>query len=222
MSERWYRDLERDTITRLDANVLSRLTDILGLDADERAVLYFHAFGGTPYASRSHAGRAADLPALQQLVDRQLPRPAYVTDTRWDIVASNSAMAEWFPWVLEESANLIRWGLITREAREQLVDWPQHAYIYLAMIRYSLAERPDEPGLAALLQEVLKDPVCQHMWAERTCIVGNRDGHHFRLRLPHIAPTDIDVEAQVLLPAGHPGLRFVVIEDVSLPRGVDN
>jgi PAS domain-containing protein len=218
MSERWYRDLERDTITRLDAGVLSRLTDILGLDADERAALYFHAFGGTPYASRSHT----DLPALQQLADRQLPRPAYVTDTRWDIIACNSAMAEWFPWVRDESANLIRWGLTTQEAREQLVDWPQHAYTFLAMIRYSRAEHPDEPGLAALSQEVLQDPVCRRMWAERTCIVGNRDGHRFRLRLPHIAPVDIDVKAQVLLPAQQPGLRFVILEDVSPSRPDDN
>ncbi|MGW9434602.1 helix-turn-helix transcriptional regulator [Streptomyces sp. NPDC055607] len=211
MSVRWYRDLERGTTPRLDPRVLSRLADVLGLDVDERAALHFHAFGGTPYAPRPHAGDPAGLPALQQQVDRQLPRPAYVTDTRWDIVAYNSAMAEWFPWVLARDANLIRWGLTTQEAREQLVDWPRHAYIYLAMIRFAMAERPDEPGLSALLREVLQDPTCRRLWEERTCIVGNRDGHRFRLSLPHVSPGTIDVVTQVLLPAGQPGLRFVVL-----------
>ncbi len=222
MSERWYRDLERGTIPRLDPRVLSRLADILGLDADERAALHFHAFGGTPYATRPHAEHPDDLPALQQLVDRQMPRPAYVTDTRWDIVAYNRAMAEWFPWVLAQDANLIRWGLTTQEAREQLVDWTRHAYIYLAMIRFAMAERPDEPGLSELLHEILQDPTCRRLWGERTCIVGNRDGHRFRLHLPHIAPVVIDVVTQVLLPAGHPGLRFVVLGDApSSPAGDD-
>ncbi|MFZ3599010.1 helix-turn-helix transcriptional regulator [Streptomyces sp. BH104] len=220
MSERWYRDLERGTIPRLDAGVLSRLADTLSLDADERAALHFHAFGGTPYANRSHA--PADLTALQQLVDQQMPRPTYVTDARWDVVGYNGAMAEWFPWVLDRPANLIRWGLTTQEAREQLVDWQQHAYMYLAMLRYSMAERPDEPGLAELLHEVLQDPVCGRMWTERTCIVGNRDGHRFRLRLPHIAPAEFEVEAQVLLPARHPGLRFVALADVAPARADDN
>ncbi|MFD7297866.1 helix-turn-helix transcriptional regulator [Streptomyces sp. NPDC059897] len=222
MSERWYRDLERGTIPRLDAGVLSRLADTLGLDADERAALHFHAFGGTPYVNRTLPGRPADLTALQQLVDQQMPRPTYVTDARWDIVGHNSAMAEWFPWVLNRPANLIRWGLTTQEAREQLVDWPQHAYMYLAMLRYSMAERPDEPGLAELLHEVLQDPVCGRMWAERTCIVGNRDGHRFRLRLPHIAAAEFHVEAQVLLPARHPGLRFVALADVATPNPADD
>ncbi|MFG3310203.1 helix-turn-helix transcriptional regulator [Streptomyces wuyuanensis] len=220
MSERWYRELERGSIPRLDPRVLSRLADVLRLDADERAALYFHAFGGTPYATPSHAGRPADLPALRQLVDRQMPRPAYVTDTRWDIVTYNSAMAEWFPWVLAQDANLIRWALTSPEAREQLVDWSRHAYIYLAMVRFAVAERPDDSGVSALLHEILQDPACRRLWAERTCIVGNRDGHRFRLRLPHVAPAVIEVVTQVLLPAGHPGLRFVVLGDEpSSPTG---
>ncbi|MFG2760733.1 helix-turn-helix transcriptional regulator [Streptomyces wuyuanensis] len=220
MSERWYRELERGSIPRLDPRVLSRLADVLRLDADERAALYFHAFGGTPYATPSHAGHPADLPALRQLVDRQMPRPAYVTDTRWDIVTYNSAMAEWFPWVLAQDANLIRWALTSPEAREQLVDWSRHAYIYLAMVRFAVAERPDDSGVSALLHEILQDPACRRLWAERTCIVGNRDGHRFRLRLPHVAPAVVEVVTQVLLPAGYPGLRFVVLGDEpSSPTG---
>ncbi|MFD0531144.1 hypothetical protein ACFQ1I_38435 [Kitasatospora arboriphila] len=120
-------------------------------------------------------------------------------------------MAEWFPWVLAPDANLIRWGLTSDEAREQMLDWPQHARMYLAMVRFAMAQHPDDPGLAALLTDVLRDPTCRRFWQERTCVVANRDGHLFRLRLPHVSPDVIDAVTQVLIPAGHQGLRFVVV-----------
>ncbi|QHV89249.1 hypothetical protein C3K23_30480 [Streptomyces sp. 604F] len=51
MGERWYRDLERGTLPRLDPRVLDPLADVLLLDADERATLHLHACGGTqPFA----------------------------------------------------------------------------------------------------------------------------------------------------------------------------
>ncbi|MDH6132767.1 transcriptional regulator with XRE-family HTH domain [Kitasatospora sp. MAA4] len=211
MSERWYRDLERGATARLDPRVLTLLADSLLLDADERATLYLYALGGTPYAALDKPDDASGLGQLQDLLDRQMPRPAYLTDSSWNIVGHNRAMAEWFPWVLAPDANLIRWGLILPEAREQLVDWPRHARMYLAMIRFALAEHPNDTGLVSLLQDVLRDPECRRLWAERLCVVANRDGHAFRLRLPHVSPDVVDVVTQVLIPAGRQSLRFVVI-----------
>ncbi|WP_030275262.1 helix-turn-helix transcriptional regulator [Streptomyces sp. NRRL B-24484] len=211
MSERWYRDLERGTLPRLDPRVLAGLADVLLLDADERATLYLYALGGTPYVAPPVPGRAPDLHALQELLDRQMPRPAYLTDSSWNVIGHNRAMAEWFPWVLAPDANLIRWGLTSDEAREQMLDWPQHARMYLAMVRFAMAQHPDDPGLATLLADVLQDPTCRRFWQERTCVVANRDGHLFRLRLPHVSPDVIDAVTQVLIPAGHQGLRFVVV-----------
>ncbi|MGW0465746.1 helix-turn-helix transcriptional regulator [Streptomyces sp. NPDC003027] len=211
MSERWYRDLERGALPRLDRRVLAGLADVLLLDADERATLYLYALGGTPYVAPPVSRRPPDLSPLQAQLDRQLPRPAYLVDSCWNIVGHNQAMAEWFPWVLAPGANLIRWVLLSGEAREQLLDWERHARIYLAMVRFAMAQHPDDPDLVALLRDVLRDPDCAEFWRGRNCVVANRDGHTFRLRLPHVSPEVIDVVTQVLIPAGHQQLRFVVV-----------
>ncbi|WNI18780.1 helix-turn-helix transcriptional regulator [Actinacidiphila sp. ITFR-21] len=211
MSERWYRDLERGAVLRLDPRVLGLLADTLGLDADERATLYFYALGGNPYATSPRPEDADGRSALQGLVNFQMPRPAYLADSSWNIAGYNQAMAEWFPWVREPGASVLEWALTTGEAREQLIDWPWHARMYLAMIRYAMAQHPDDSRLAALLDRVLLDPACQELWRGRTCVVASRDGHRARLRLPHVAPAVFDVVSQVLIPARSQNLRLVTI-----------
>jgi transcriptional regulator with XRE-family HTH domain len=211
MSERWYRDLEAGTLPRLDGRVLSALANTLLLDADERATLYSYALGGTPYAAGPRRAQAAGQAALRELLDRQLPRPAYLADGSWNVLGHNRAMAEWFPWVLRPGANLLRWALTTQEAREQLLDWSGHARMYLAMIRFALAQHPDDAGLRTLFADALRQPDCLELWAGRICVVASRDGHLFRLRLPHVAPEVVEVVAQVLIPARHQSLRMVVL-----------
>ncbi|KUJ67162.1 hypothetical protein ACZ90_30455 [Streptomyces albus subsp. albus] len=211
MSERWYRDLERGAIPRLDRRVLALLADVLLLDADERATLYLYALGGTPYEARHRPGDARDLSALQELVDRQLPRPACLTDRSWNVIGRNRAMTEWFPWSTADDANLLRWALTSPEAREQLTGWPWHARMHLGLIRFAMAQHPGDPGLTALVRDVLRDPVCRRLWQEGTCVVAHRDGHRFRLRLPHVAPGTTEVVTRVLIPAGHQDLRLVIL-----------
>ncbi|GAA2803633.1 helix-turn-helix domain-containing protein [Kitasatospora sp. CM 4170] len=208
MSERWYRDLERGGTARFDPRVLALLADVLLLDADERATLYLYAMGGTPSAGPE---RPEDLRSLQELVDRQMPRPAYLSDRAWNIVGHNAAAAEWFPWMSRPGANFVRWALTDPEAREQVHDWNWEARMTLAMIRFALARYPGDETLVALLTEVLRDPVCRRLWAGRACVVANRDGGRFRLRLPHVSAEPVEAIAQVLSPGGRPDLHFVVL-----------
>jgi len=214
MSERWYRDLEAGTLPRLDGRVLSSLGDALLLDADERATLYGHALGGAPQVAEAHPGETIGQPALRDLLDlldRQLPRPAYLADSSWNVLGYNQVMAHWFPWVTRPGANLLRWALTTQEAREQVLDWPWHARMYLAMIRFALAQHPDDAALHSLFADALRHPDCAELWTGRVCVIASRDGHRFRLRLPHAAPEVVDVVAQVLIPARHQSLRIVVL-----------
>ncbi|MGW4377415.1 helix-turn-helix transcriptional regulator [Streptomyces albidoflavus] len=218
MSERWYRDLERGTLPRLDPRVLDPLADVLLLDADERATLYLHACGGTPYTAgpttTGGPGRAAahdERGVLQELADRQQPWAACVTDLRWNVLTRNAVFTTWFPWAAAPEANLLRWALTSEEARTHLVDWDRHAPSLLAMIRFALAEHPGDTGLLALLAEVLRVPECRRLWGERVCTVAHHDGHRFTLHLPHVAAEPFDVHTQVLLPAGRQGTRFIVL-----------
>ncbi|MBC2876509.1 MULTISPECIES: helix-turn-helix transcriptional regulator [Streptomyces] len=211
MSERWYRDLERGATPRMDARTLAALSDALRLCADERAALFLHAAGGELFPAVSPAD--ADLAPLRRLLDQRPECPAYLTDNAWNVLAHNEAMAEWFPWVRRPGANLIRWGLLSPEARERLADWPRHGRAYLAMLRYAMAQYPAHPELAELLRTALADPACRRIWDDGPVVVAHRDGHTFRLSgVPRFAPRTVDVVARVLHPVGCPGFRLTFLE----------
>ncbi|MGW2586221.1 MmyB family transcriptional regulator [Streptomyces virginiae] len=121
-------------------------------------------------------------------------------------------MAQWFPWVLQPGANLMRWALLHPDAREQYVGWEEHARIYLAMVRMALVKHGRLPELVSVLNEVLADEDCRRIWDSKPELVGHRDGHVFRLNISRFDHQDIEVVTQVLYPAAFPpDLRFVAI-----------
>ncbi|WP_345707914.1 hypothetical protein [Kitasatospora paranensis] len=139
VSERWYRSLEAGDSLSLSSDVLGRLSEALALGPDERMILYSRALDGAGIALADEDGEAEGQLALLQLVTAQTQFPAYLTDGAWNILGYNALMAAWFPWVREPGANLMLWALNGEEAREQLLDWAQHAEVYLAMLRFAVA-----------------------------------------------------------------------------------
>lgn len=210
MSERWYRDLERGSIPRLDARTLGALADALLLCPDERATVFLYAAGGEPFPPMTPERDGPELAPIRRLLDQD--SPAFVTDHAWNILAHNEALAEWFPRAADSGANVIRWGLTDPQAREQLADWPRHGRAFLAMLRFAMAQYPGVAELRELLGQALADPACRRIWDDGPVIMANRDGHRFRLRLPAAAAGPVDVVARVLLPAGLPGLRFTLLD----------
>ncbi|MFD6960556.1 helix-turn-helix domain-containing protein [Streptomyces venezuelae] len=212
VSERWYRNLESDAGVPLTPHALTRLSDALALGPDERMALYgnVHAGAATPSPEDDPEPRCA----LTELLATQEQFPAYLVDESWDVLGHTGTMAVWFPWVLEPGANLLRWVLTSSEAREQLADWPGHASVYLAQLRFALVTGRGEGPLAALLDEVLADRECRSLWGQDLNVIAYRQGHRFRLRLPHVSAEEITVTSQVLLPAYRQEIRYVLL----LPR----
>ncbi|UUU38732.1 helix-turn-helix transcriptional regulator [Streptomyces sp. NBC_00162] len=211
MTERWYGELERGASPRLRRPKIDQLAEALLLNEDQRETLYLYTDGGSPPRSPKPPGYTDGLHPLQLLLDHQMPRPAYLSDAAWNIVGFNRAMAQWFPWVLEPGANLMRWALLHPDAREQYVGWEEHARIYLAMVRMALVKHDRMPELVSVLNEVLADEDCRRIWDSKPELVGHRDGHMFRLNISRFDHQDIEVVTQVLYPAAFPDLRFVAI-----------
>ncbi|MFJ3908981.1 helix-turn-helix transcriptional regulator [Streptomyces vinaceus] len=211
MTERWYGELERGASPRLKRAKIDQLAEALLLDEDQRETLYLYTDGASPPRAVTPPGQTPGLHPLQLLLDHQMPRPAYLSDVAWNIVGFNRAMAQWFPWVLEPRANLMRWALLHPDAREQYVDWEDHARIYLAMLRMALVRHDRLPELTAILNEVLSDSDCRSIWENKPELVSNRDGHVFRLHIARFDHQDIEVVSQVLYPAAFQDLRFVAI-----------
>jgi transcriptional regulator with XRE-family HTH domain len=210
MSDKWYRELERGAVPRISPEFVDKLADVLVLDRDEKQTLSYYT-PGAPLITRAPAPEGVPPQhTLQFLLDLLLPHPAYLSDATWNVIAHNRTLADWFPWVTEPRANLMRWALLHPDAREQTIGWEDHARIYLAMIRMQLARRPGDRELAALLREAYEDPVCRRLWDESPRVVAHRDNHRFRLRLPRFDHQEIEVVTHVGFPASYPDLRFVV------------
>lgn len=210
-SERWIRDLERGAAAgSLDREQCQALADLLRLGRDERHALLLYNVGGsldTPDPDGDPRVRRA----LRLLIDQQMPSPAYLSDSNWNILAYNQTMAEWWPWVMEPGANLIRWALTSPEARLQYTDWHKHARAYVRLLRFALTSHGNDPALMQLIGDVCKDPDVQQIWQSAPEVVESRDGHVFRITLPALNWEVVEIVSHVLYPASLPDCRLVVL-----------
>ncbi|WP_369374199.1 helix-turn-helix transcriptional regulator [Streptomyces sp. cg36] len=217
VSEGWYRALESGQQRNFSDRFLTRVAAALQLTDAETLTLFLGVTGRRPpdgTAQPQHVN-----PAVLELLENQAPHPAYLSDRSWNIVAANSTMTQWFPWSAGDRANLMRWALLSSEARQQLMDWEDNcARVYLGMLRMAAHRDGWRSPVGALLEEILaQDADCRRIWAQEHDVVEHRDGHRFRLRLPVHGHTDVEVASHVLLPVQRTDLRFVVITRKSAP-----
>lgn len=159
ISPTWYTWIEQGRTTAVSEATLHALADGLRLTQAERAYLF--ELGGR---SRDHqAGPQAmkdtpDRPALQALVDA-IKAPAYVLDRHWDALAWNRAAGRLFAsWLGPRRGeggpadrNLLRWLLVSPDARAMLQDWPQRLRRVVAEYRADTAAWGDDPAGQALV-----------------------------------------------------------------------
>ncbi|WP_434595877.1 helix-turn-helix transcriptional regulator [Streptomyces sp. A5-4] len=217
VSERTYRNIEQGAIPpRWSREQCEALANLLGLDRDARHALALHNIG--PHQILSNGTGQPELQlALRLLLDRQMPSPAYLCDKHWNILAYNTAMAEWWTWVMEPGANLILWALTDPEARAQYQDWDKHASAYVKMLKFAEATKPDDVSprelvaLRELIDKVKRDPDARRVWETEHEMGETRDGHVFRMNVPALGWETVEVVSHVLFPASMPDCRFVVI-----------
>ncbi|WP_345025780.1 helix-turn-helix transcriptional regulator, partial [Streptomyces sedi] len=107
VSERWYRKLEKGESVRLDRGTLERLASALLLDQPARAALFLQAVQLLPVPSLEAQEDEVTYQGLRLMV-AYVRAPAVLTTGAWDVVATNAAMEERFPWMSEPGANLAK------------------------------------------------------------------------------------------------------------------
>jgi transcriptional regulator with XRE-family HTH domain len=216
VSERWYSSLERGKEANYSADFLDRLSSALRLSHAERQVLYLKAVGrppALPAVPEAGAGTEMD-DALRQFLDSQSPNPAYVSDQAWNVIGHNEPLRDWFPWAARQ-ANLMRWVFLSREAREQLVNWRDDwARLYLGQIRYARIHFPKDQALRRLERDVLAvSPDVRAMWNRRE-VYEYADGDVRTLRLPYHRGREVSVRIIALRPMRSDRLRVIVLMEV--------
>ena len=168
MSVDYYIRLEQARGPRPSRQILAALARALLLTADEREYL-FRLAGESPPPAASPSREIS--PGIRNLLDSLLETPAYVVDARYDILAWNR-LATYFIGDLsgfaESDRNMIRWMFRLPAAPEPWSDpdAARFARSTVADLRAAYARYPADPGIAALVTELLGvSPAFAEMWA---------------------------------------------------------
>ncbi|MFJ8676264.1 hypothetical protein [Streptomyces sp. NPDC093589] len=197
---------------RLDRTQCTAIAESLLLDRDELQALVLYSMGG---AIPPEGIPGLDTPtrrSLQLVLDQQMPHPTWLLDPEWNVVGYNATMASWFPWVKEPGANLMRWALLSEEAKRVLLDWHEQAVTYMAMLRFSLIQHPQDPRIGALVSEVVSsDPYLAGLWRDRTDVTEGRGPLRYRVSVAAHEWEPVTLECQTLFPASAPACRMVIL-----------
>ena len=197
MSVDYYIRLEQARGPHPSRQVLTALGRALVLTADEREYL-FRLAGESPPPVAVPSREIS--PGIRNLLDSMPETPAYVVDARYDVLAWNS-LATHFVGDLsafaQEDRNMIRWMFRLPASAAPWTD-PETVRFTRSMIadlRTSYARYPADPGIQALVTELLgTSPQFAGMWQEHE--VATRQPIVKRVNHPLTGP--LEFECRVL------------------------
>ncbi|MGE5288994.1 MAG: helix-turn-helix transcriptional regulator [Micromonosporaceae bacterium] len=157
MSVEYYTQLERGSLGGASESVLDALAHALRLDEAERAHLFDLArAAGRPARTGRGATRPKIRPSVHRILDA-LGTPAYVRDTRMDILAANQFCFALYVDILTLETlplNLARFIFLDPRAREFFPDWTNVADDTVAALRGEAGRSPLDRHLTDLVGEL--------------------------------------------------------------------
>ncbi|MUL75387.1 helix-turn-helix domain-containing protein [Mycolicibacterium sp. CBMA 226] len=152
----YYTRLERGNLSGVSDSVLNSVATVLQLDEAERAHLF--DLVKVRQGPRRTPRRAVTIrPSIQQILDSMVGVPAWVSNDRLDILATNALSAELYRDAIDdaqEPANLARFVFLDHRAREFFVDWNQQADNAVAILRSAAGRDPYDDRLTQLIGEL--------------------------------------------------------------------
>ncbi|WP_221939421.1 helix-turn-helix transcriptional regulator, partial [Streptomyces benahoarensis] len=160
----WYTWLEQGREINVSADVLDAVARVLRLDGGERAHLYLLAGLNPP--QRSAPSDAAVPDGLRRVIDGWLPRPAYVIDRHWNLVAVNRAARLVFGYGDTDHNCLVTFFTNARY-RAALCHWADAARQITGQFRADAARYPEDPEFGRLAADMCAaSPAFAEIWAE--------------------------------------------------------
>jgi transcriptional regulator with XRE-family HTH domain len=208
----YYVRMERGSLTGASDGVLDALASALQLDEAERDHLFHLARQSrTPGGARRRRPAVTVRPALQQVLDAITDAPAWICNSRYDVLATNHlARALYAPMLTgtRRPANTARFVYLDPEAaRTFFVDYDRIAFDVAAKLRMEAGRNPHDEELIALVGELsTRSEVFRRRWASQDVRL-HRSGRK-RVHHPVVGRLDLDVESMEM-PA-EPGLLLNV------------
>jgi hypothetical protein len=156
----YYTRLERGRAHGASQGVLDGIARALHLDEAERAHLFdlarAAAAPAAPRAPRRTAGQQVR-PSVRRILDSMTTTPAYVRNTRMDILAANRLGAALFAPLLAspaQPANSARFLFLDPAAPAFYADWERQAQDVVAVLRAEAGRSPHDRALSNLVGEL--------------------------------------------------------------------
>ncbi|MDQ2819035.1 MAG: helix-turn-helix transcriptional regulator [Pseudomonadota bacterium] len=212
VSVSWYTWLEQGRDIQPSSDALTRIAAVLKLDRVESAHLFALAALDVPAVSSSGGVSAG----LQMLVQAMHPIPAYVRNSRLDILAWNDAIAALFvdyAALQPHERNTLRLLFLHPPYRTRILDWEQMARGMIATFRAARAQAQaqDKAPFDSLVDELSTASPEFEAWWQDTGVKGFDEG---RKRLWHPVDGVLEFTYVALTPEGRPDLSLVTY----LPR----
>lgn len=199
----YYTKLERGNFGTVSEGVLDALARALQLDEAEREHL-FHLAGAT---ATIRPGRRKPAPqivrqAVQRVVDGLSDAPAFVRNTRRDLLASNALGRALYSPLYEgaddgQPVNTVRFLFFNPRAREFFRDWNKAAADVVANLRTEVGRDPYDRGLQDLIGELsARSSEFSTLWAAHD--VRYHDSGFKALHHPVVGDLDLTFEVMDL------------------------
>lgn len=153
VSVSWYTWIEQGREVRASPEVLDRLAGVLRLSDAERA----HVFALSGHHAPGNAPDETVTDGLMRLVTALDPIPAYVRNTRFDILAWNDAIAALFVdygKLQPHERNTLRLMFLYQPYRTLILNWEEMARGLLASFRAAYALAADKAPFHALIEDI--------------------------------------------------------------------
>ncbi|MGW6129915.1 helix-turn-helix domain-containing protein [Cellulomonas sp. NPDC055163] len=214
VSSEYYARLERGNLAGVSDSVLDALAGALRLDEAEQLHLRNLAQAANQPARRrrSPARATAVRPSLQRVLDGMATTPAYVRDTRMDIVASNALARELHAPVFEFARltgtrpNAARFAFLDPGGRAFYPDWEQVTRDCVAALHAAAGQNPYDKPLVELIGELsTRSETFRVLWGTHDVRL-HRTGVK-RLRHPDVGVLALDYDVMEL--TQDPGLVVI-------------
>jgi len=127
--------------------------------------------------------------AIERMSAQQEPYPLVVLNRHYDVLRVNASAGRLFGLFLAhvapvspENVNMLRLMFDPHIAQHVLVDWERTARETISRLHRELLARPNDPGLAALLQSLLAQPHVPKEWRQPDLSTPSEPVVVFRLR----------------------------------------
>ena len=211
ISVEYYTRLERGNATGVSDGVLEGLARALQLDEAERAHLaHLVRTTSTAAPARRRPAQERVRPNVQRILDAMTDTPAFVRNTRLDILAANRLGHAFYSELFADPArpvNSARFLVLNPRATEFFVDWDTIANDAVGILRAEAGRDPYDRRLSDLIGELsTRSDEFRVRWAAHNVKL-HRTGVK-RFRHPLVGELTLDFESLEL--PGDPGQSMLV------------